>query len=185
MSAAARLDPDEARSIAPGAIVDMVSLEAQIRRFVEDVGGRKTLAFPPMDKEMRKRVHEMAEAFGVVSKSKGNGDKRYTTLFKTSRVVNEGKVKSLMKRNRDKGMGKGKSKGKGKDKGGQLPRHREGDEVGKNASKIGESNIGFKLLASMGWSEGDRIGSTGSVGIDVPLTAIIKHSKLGLGATRE
>ena len=26
------------------------------------------------------------------------------------------------------------------------------------APKIGESNIGFRMLASMGWAEGDRIG---------------------------
>lgn len=34
----------------------------------------------------------------------------------------------------------------------------------------------------MGWSEGDRIGITG--GLDVPLTAVIKHTKLGLGASK-
>jgi hypothetical protein len=50
------------------------------------------------------------------------------------------------------------------------------------APKIGESNIGFKMLASMGWSEGDRIGMTG--GLDAPLTAVIKHTKLGLGASK-
>lgn len=44
------------------------------------------------------------------------------------------------------------------------------------------SNIGFQMLAAMGWSEGDRIGATG--GLDAPLTAIIKNTKLGLGATR-
>jgi len=38
------------------------------------------------------------------------------------------------------------------------------------------------LLAMMGWSEGDRIGFTG--GLDAPLTAIIKNTKLGLGATK-
>lgn len=50
------------------------------------------------------------------------------------------------------------------------------------APKLNESNIGFRMLAMMGWSEGDRIGFTG--GLDVPLTAIIKHTKLGLGATK-
>jgi hypothetical protein len=38
------------------------------------------------------------------------------------------------------------------------------------------------MLASMGWSEGERIGLTG--GLDAPLTAVIKHTKLGLGATK-
>jgi len=39
------------------------------------------------------------------------------------------------------------------------------------------------LLEAMGWSEGKQIGTSG--GLDQPLTAIIKHSKLGLGATRQ
>lgn len=35
----------------------------------------------------------------------------------------------------------------------------------------------------MGWSEGDRIGVS-SEGLDAPITAVIKHSKRGLGATK-
>lgn len=179
MRAAARLDPSEVLSIAPGAIVDMDSLEAQLRRFVEDVGGRRSMALPPMEKEMRKRVHEMARAFGVKSVSDGHGDRRHTTLFKTSRTrvggVNEGKVRTLVRRGGAGRPGRGRGQGQG---------HRDGDEVGKEAPKIGESNIGFRMLASMGWSEGDRIGGTASVGIEAPLTAIIKNTRLGLGATR-
>lgn len=37
------------------------------------------------------------------------------------------------------------------------------------------------MLAAMGWSEGDRIGLSG--GLDVPLVAVMKKTKLGLGAT--
>jgi len=50
------------------------------------------------------------------------------------------------------------------------------------APKISEANIGFRMLAMMGWSEGDRIGVSG--GLDAPLTAIIKNTKLGLGANK-
>lgn len=184
MRAAARLDPTAALSIAPRAIVDVVSLEAQMRRFAEDDRGRPSMALPPMDKWMRKRVHEMASAFGLGSVSKGGGSARYTTLIKTRATgmgVKEGRLNALMKRYR---RADGRGEGKGRDRGEGVPKHREGDEVGKAAPKIGESNIGFKMLASMGWSEGDRIGGTDSVGIEAPLTAIIKHSKLGLGATR-
>lgn len=39
------------------------------------------------------------------------------------------------------------------------------------------------MLASMGWTEGDTIGASG--GIEAPLAAIIKISKLGLGATKK
>ena len=36
----------------------------------------------------------------------------------------------------------------------------------------------------MGWCEGERVGTVGE-GLDAPLTVIIKHSKLGLGARME
>lgn len=48
------------------------------------------------------------------------------------------------------------------------------------APKIDERNIGFMMLASMGWSDGATIGLSG--GLDAPLTAVIKKTKLGLGA---
>jgi hypothetical protein len=54
--------------------------------------------------------------------------------------------------------------------------------MSKTAPKIGDSNVGFRMLQAMGWSEGDRIGISG--GLRVPLTAIIKNTKLGLGASR-
>jgi hypothetical protein len=54
--------------------------------------------------------------------------------------------------------------------------------ISKTAPKIGDSNIGFRMLQGMGWSEGDRIGISG--GLRVPLTAIVKNTKLGLGASR-
>ncbi|KIK94890.1 hypothetical protein PAXRUDRAFT_420075 [Paxillus rubicundulus Ve08.2h10] len=213
MRAAFELDPEAASSMA---IVDMTSVEAQMRQFMEDIGGEQTLALPPMGAASRKVVHEFAHAFNLKSESKGDGVERYTTLTKTTKTgteINENKVKALRERlrkmldhacNRKEGKGrKGKGKVKVKVKGEvkererekekgkekekekrQIPRHRDGDEVGKAAPKIGQGNIGFKMLASMGWSEGDRIGGTTSAGIEVPLTVIIKNSKLGLGATQ-
>ena len=38
------------------------------------------------------------------------------------------------------------------------------------------------MLAAMGWADGERIGLT-NPGLDAPLTAIMKKTKLGLGAT--
>jgi hypothetical protein len=49
------------------------------------------------------------------------------------------------------------------------------------APKIDEKNVGFMMLASMGWSGGAAIGLSG--GLDAPLTAVIKKTKLGLGAS--
>ncbi|KAF9234303.1 hypothetical protein BU15DRAFT_79190 [Melanogaster broomeanus] len=181
MLAASKLNPEDLVSMVPNAIVDMASLEAQIRHFVDDIGGKSSMALPAMDKASRKKVHELAAAFGLSSQSKGKGVRRYTTLMKTTRtgIVKEGKVRAIMKRFGNT-FDRAYDRKNGGGSNGQLPRHREGDEVGKEAPKIGESNIGFRMLASMGWSEGNRIGGNASVGIEAPVTAIIKNSKLGL-----
>ncbi|KAJ7025333.1 hypothetical protein C8F04DRAFT_1191473 [Mycena alexandri] len=188
MLAAARLDPTI--TVLPNRVIDMTTLVQQIRRFLADIGGPSTMSLPPTDKETRKNIHEMAIAFNLKSQSKGKGDSRYTTLTKTTRSglgTNEAKVAKITRRGANGRGGAGfvryESGDKGKARVAAMPRHRDGDEVGKAAPKIGESNIGFKMLASMGWTEGERIGvSTG--GLHVPLTAVIKNTKLGLGATR-
>ncbi|KAJ3508528.1 hypothetical protein NLJ89_g5705 [Agrocybe chaxingu] len=187
MQAAAALDPTI--TVIPNRIIDMTTLVQQIQRFIADIGGPKEMALPPTNKETRKNIHEMAIAFNLKSISKGKGDARYTTLTKTTRSgfgVNESKVAKIVRRSG--GMGaRGDSfiyDKKGRSGGGpKMPRHRDGDEVGGTAPKLNESNIGFRMLAMMGWAEGIRIGgATG--GLDAPLTAIIKNSKLGLGATK-
>jgi hypothetical protein len=162
----------------------MASLETQIRRFLEDIGGRTTMALPPMEKEARKRVHELAQAFGLKSQSKGKGENRYTTLSKTSRsgvAIREKKVNKILRQAGAASAYMGAPGGFGKGGAARMPKHKEGEEVGKAAPKIGETNIGFRMLASMGWHDGERIGRSG--GIDVPIAAVIKHSKRGLGHT--
>ncbi|KII92217.1 hypothetical protein PLICRDRAFT_133640 [Plicaturopsis crispa FD-325 SS-3] len=176
--AAARFDP----SIEiPNRVVDMQSVVQQIRRFLADIGGRQTMALPPMEKEARRNVHELAMAFGLKSESKGNGATRYTTLKKKTRsgvAINHQKIAKILRKTGGGGFSGPDMKGKGKV---VMPRHKDGDEVGKAAPKIGDTNVGFKMLASMGWTDGQRIGVTGP-GLDVPITAVIKNTKLGLGA---
>ncbi|EMD33822.1 hypothetical protein CERSUDRAFT_160116 [Gelatoporia subvermispora B] len=181
MLAAARLDPS---ADLPNRVTNLVTLEQQIRRFLDDVGGRETMVLPPASKEMRKRIHELASAFNLKSQSKGSGATRYTTLIKMTRSgigINEKKVRRILKEADPSWIAPDWDRGRGKGKGVALPQHREGEVVGKAAPKIGESNVGFKMLAAMGWAEGDRIGLSG--GLDAPLTAVIKKTKLGLGAT--
>ncbi|KAG2127528.1 hypothetical protein DEU56DRAFT_820527 [Suillus clintonianus] len=164
MRAAAQMDPSELTDIR-NAVVDMVSLEKQICRFIGD----NNMVLPPMNKaSLRKEVHELANPFNLKSQSKGK------ELSTKTRAVDEHKVKKVMKRHG----------GRFDNNTNTVPRHKDGDEVGKAAPKIGETNVGFRMLASMGWAEGDRIGGNASIGIDVPLTAIIENTKLGLGATR-
>ncbi|KAL1945851.1 hypothetical protein VTO73DRAFT_1853 [Trametes versicolor] len=181
MLAAARADAD---ADLPNRVTDLVSLEQQIRRFLADIGGSNTMALPPANKETRAQVHQLAMAFNLKSQSKGKGNTRYTTLTKTSKSgvgIQEGKIRRILREATGgawQGPGGG---GKGRSKTMSLATHREGEEVGKEAPKIGASNMGFKMLAAMGWTDGDRIGLSG--GLDAPLTAIMKKTKLGLGAS--
>ena len=115
----------------PNRIVDLVSLEKQIRRFLQDIS-RTTMSLPPAEKETRATVHELALAFNLKSQSKGKEKGRYTTLTKTTRSgvgVNEGKIRAIMRRATGAGWeGPG---GRGKGRADNLSKHREGEEVGK------------------------------------------------------
>lgn len=136
---AARQDPD---ADLPNRIVDLVSLEQQIRRFLADIGGRDTMVLPPCDKETRKRVHELADAFNLKSQSKGKGKARYTTLTKTTRSgvgVNEKKVKRIMRQVA--GDWNGPEWG-GRRGGVSLAKHQEGEEIG----KVGIHSVGSCLI---------------------------------------
>lgn len=141
-------------------IVDLVTLTRQIRVFIDELS-RPTMVLPPMDKDSRRRVHVIAECFSLKSTSRGSGDRRYTTLTKTSRSglgVNEKKLGGILRGkgadmpffkayDRRGGADSGKNGG-----GGGAPRHKDGDVVGSKAAKIGEANVGFKLLQRMGYA---------------------------------
>ncbi|KAE8248037.1 hypothetical protein A4X03_0g6888, partial [Tilletia caries] len=58
-------------------------------------------------------------------------------------------------------------------------KNQEGAQVGFGAEKIGEANIGHKLLKIMGWSEGTGIGII--EGGAEPIAATVKTRKGGLG----
>ena len=151
MITAARLDPSiETRHT----IVDMVSVEQQIRRFLADKG-KQDMALPACDKSTRKKIHNLAALFGLESKSKGGGLRRYTTLRKAGHTggnIDERQVTRMMEGfkyrasydvsdddwdDSRKGKGKGKAKAKGKSKGKlkekDQPAHlktKEGEVVG-------------------------------------------------------
>lgn len=154
-------------------------VDAEIRYFLEDKG-RTSLPLPPMDKESRKRVHMLAECYNLKSKSKGKGAARFpyvpkaskpdsSVLIKLSRsgLQNENKVQALLAAStasggafykalysRKKGGGGGGGGGSaaaGFARGtGGSTRAREGELVGEGAEKIGQDNVGHRLLSMMG-----------------------------------
>jgi len=167
---------------AAAAAISLETVAEHMRAFVLDIGGAPMLALPPMEKRTRKLVHDLATAFNLKSKSEGNGKARFTTLTRTTMSgvrVDERKIARI--------LGKpdgGGGKSKGKAPGGKI-RPRDGEVVGGAAPKIDGSNLGFQMLAGMGWQEGTRIGAVGGHGggLDAPLLAVIKTTKLGLGAS--
>ncbi|KAH8813394.1 hypothetical protein DL96DRAFT_1625966 [Flagelloscypha sp. PMI_526] len=193
MLRAASLAPSQYPLSSSNRVIDLTSLVVQVRRFVSMLGGPQEMVLPPCTKQTRKQIHEVANL-------KGKGDARYTTLTKTTRTVSalgKKEEKKLSWILRD-GAGAGGGgdfvfkKGRGGPTGGGAKiRPREGEIVGSAAPKIGASNIGFKLLEMMGWTDGDRIGLTAATAaakegagtaLDAPLTAVVKTTKLGLGA---
>ena len=55
----------------------MIQLNDQIRDFLDDIG-KQTFSLPPMDGEGRKKIHMLAECYGLQSKSRGGGRARFT-----------------------------------------------------------------------------------------------------------
>lgn len=133
MIKASRLDPTI--QLGPNRIIDLTTLIQQIRRFISDLGGPESMSLPPANKETRKNVHELAQAFGLKSVSKGHGEARYTTLIKTTKTgrnVDEWKIAKVMRRSGGAGA-RGDSfefaEFEGR-KGRTVPKHREGEKVG-------------------------------------------------------
>jgi len=143
-------------------IVDMNSVEQQIRRFLADKERAYTV-LPACDRSTRKKIHHLAALFGLSSKSKDGALGRYTTLSKMDRSgknIDERKVVRMMEGfkyrasydvsdddwdggGKGKGRGKGKGKGKGKDKGigkgkGKLKKEKEKDQPGHLRTKEGD-----------------------------------------------
>jgi hypothetical protein len=170
--------------------LDLEDIEQMMRDllFSTDPGAKKSFELPVMDKPTRVKVHAMAQALHLKSTSTGrkNSDHKSMTISRTKnsgmKTVNEGRMDALMKRKR--GTGKYGAEG----------HIREGDVIGHKAAKIDEGNIGYRLLAQMGyvssmiiafpsthcvfscavvmirWSEGDKIGREG--GLEAPIVAV-------------
>src|SRR6266446_4032491 len=83
---------------------------------------------PPMCREMRKTVHELAHAFKLYSKSENNDAARFTTLIKTTRGGVNVNEKAIART-----LGQPSSHvthgGKGKSRAGRV-RPRDGEIVG-------------------------------------------------------
>ena len=152
------------------------------------------LVLPPMDKADRKLVHEIANAFGLRSKSAGGEGNRHPVLYRTkntSRYIEQqfdAIEKKLSRRllHPMRGVGKGaggvpKRAARGGGSNNAAVSYRDGDIVGGSAPELAADNKGRAMLEKMGWSTGTALGALNNKGIMQPVTHVVKTTKAGLG----
>ncbi|KAH8924508.1 hypothetical protein BT69DRAFT_1362156 [Atractiella rhizophila] len=166
---------------------DLRNINQQIRDWLMLEPGKESLSLPPISKKTRAAVHLLAQAYSLSSHSIGKGKERFPILERTplSSVIgcDEGRIRAILRSD---------------EKDGPLPRWRTEKQeakrrarvygqsssgvriVGESAKKLGDDNIGYKLLARMGWNEGMKMGLTG--GLEEPIAAKIRSKGSGLGA---
>ncbi|KAK0648828.1 hypothetical protein B0T16DRAFT_326199 [Cercophora newfieldiana] len=161
-------------------------------------GTTETIQFPPMDKEARKTLHELAGKFKIKSQSTGSGDQRRPVLFRTKRTVKysenrfddaEAHVNEAAARIGRKYFHRLDAKGKGQARGGGgggrggfgALRYRDGEIAGASVPELGQENKGRTMLEKTGWAKGMGLGSLDNKGILEPVVQVIKTSKAGLG----
>ncbi|OOF98471.1 hypothetical protein ASPCADRAFT_204138, partial [Aspergillus carbonarius ITEM 5010] len=164
-------------------------LKTEIRHFL--LSPKNSLALPPMSKQHRKLVHELANALSLSSQSRGKGSSRFPIVHKTSRtpaythktIFQVDRI--LSKRHSQHGL---KSRDMKSSKSSRPRRGRpdasvsymDGDVVGGSAPEIGAGNKGRAMLEKMGWSTGTPLGATNNKGILLPVAHVVKNSRAGL-----
>lgn len=173
-------------------------VHSELRIFLLD-DGQRSRPFPPMAKDDRKAVHDIANSLNMKSKSVGTGKQRFLTVYKTNNtpfkeeridlalsmsakglLARENRLNRKLGKKSLKGMG-GKSKiggGPGGATSGASVRH--GDIVGAGAAELGKENFGYKLMMKQGWSKGQALGKEGE-GRLAPVEQMVRVGKAGLG----
>jgi hypothetical protein len=172
--------------------IDMEDVVEEIREFM--LGDRQSLSLPPMDAHRRATIHQAAKFFDLSSRSRGDGQNRFTVLSRTSRtrVYTDAEFdrallrKGFMKRLSGPLQGK-KNAGTTRNftfRSGPRARphvgYRDGDKVGADAPELGPENKGHALMMKMGWSKGMALGTTDNQGILQPIAHTVKINKAGL-----
>ncbi|KGO72880.1 Single-stranded nucleic acid binding R3H [Penicillium italicum] len=170
--------------------MNMEEFMTEIRSFL--MSAKNSLSLPPMTKQRRKLIHELANALNLKSQSRGHGLSRFPVLNKTARtprytpktISNVDDLLSGRKFNRR----LLKSWGTEVPKFSQTKRgksgaasYMDGDVVGASAPEIGAENRGRAMLEKMGWSIGTALGAADNKGILQPVAQVVKNSRAGLG----
>lgn len=182
---------------------ELHSIHEHIKRFVTsaEYAGIEQLPMPVMEKPIRRAAHMIAQIYGLTSSSQGTGKRRYITFYKTARCTvpdADFVEEALFRARRSLGFNskfrdtlppdpsrRGEKQQKGKQVKGRSgqdgSRLRDGDLVGADAPEIAMQNKGRQMLEKLGWLRGTGLGAAGNEGMNIPLFATIKISKVGLG----
>jgi len=179
--------------------MNLSQIKTEIRDFLDNED-YTTKAFPPMAKDDRRILHDIASHFNLNSNSRGSGKNRFTIVVKTQRTIafsenhwtpiygwaEKGFLPNMSlrqsKRNANKFKPTKAGAGGGFNK--SAVSYRDGQIVGAGAAEIAESNFGRKLMEKMGWAKGMALGKEGGDRegrLLVPVEAKIKSGKGGLG----
>ncbi|CAN9125282.1 unnamed protein product [Alternaria alternata] len=176
--------------------IDMEDIVEELREFL--VGDMQTLSLPPMEAYRRATVHQAASFFNLNSRSRGDGNDRFTILSKTNRtriytddefdiaIAKKGFQKRLKGPLYSQGGGgrPGKFSTVKHKQGGARSRpllgYKDGETVGANAPELGPENKGHALMMKMGWSKGTALGTADNKGILQPIPHTVKTNKAGL-----
>ncbi|KAI9708531.1 MAG: hypothetical protein M1820_003993 [Bogoriella megaspora] len=167
--------------------MNLYQVKEELRIFLQSSQDSK--AFPPMEKNGRELLHAAASIFKINSKSRGNGNARFTVLTKTKRTrpfddgVWQMKSGRFHKMSRHIGpVPQAKTPQRGGFAGNNPgDSYRDGDIVGSGAAELGVDNRGRAMLEKMGWSKGMALGSVENKGILQPIEQVMKRTRTGLG----
>ncbi|KAF4769501.1 hypothetical protein HAV15_008325 [Penicillium sp. str.  len=166
--------------------MNMEEFMTEIRSFL--MSAKNSLSLPPMTKQRRKLIHELANALNLKSQSRGHGLSRFPVLNKTARTPRYtpktiSNVDELLSGRKFNLMGHGSAEILPKAKRGKsgAASYMDGDVVGASAPEIGAENRGRAMLEKMGWSTGTALGAADNKGILQPVAQVVKNSRAGLG----
>ncbi|RAH48375.1 putative R3H and G-patch domain protein [Aspergillus brunneoviolaceus CBS 621.78] len=182
-------EPDLRVKYAKG--MDSTELKMEIRLFL--LSTKHSLVLPPMAKQQRKLVHELANMLCLTSQSRGKGTNRFPIMNKTSRtpgftqqtipqlerILSKGKYVQRGSKSWDHKATKPAKARRGRPDASAT--YMDGEVVGASAPEIGAGNRGRAILEKMGWSIGTPLGATNNKGILQPVAHVVKNSRAGLG----
>ncbi|EKV16709.1 hypothetical protein PDIG_18980 [Penicillium digitatum PHI26] len=170
--------------------MNMEEFMTEIRSFL--ISPKNCLSLPPMTKQRRKLIHELANALNLKSQSRGHGLSRFPVLNKTTRTPRY--TPKTISNVDDLLSGRRFNRRLFKSWGTEVPKfpqtkrgksgatsYMDGDVVGASAPEIGAENRGRAMLEKMGWSTGTALGAADNKGILQPVAQVVKNSRAGLG----